>query len=385
MKKIKVAQIITRLDWGGSTDIVRYLCQNLKDNYQITLISGFTEHLTLKTKEFLKNFDGKIIFIPYLRRDINIFYDILAFIKLYRLFCKEKFDIVHTHTSKASFLVRLVAFLTSRKIVIYSTHGHIFYGYFNRFLSLLIILIEKFLTYFTTKIVVSTLCEKEDFIKYNIAKADKLVVIYPFLEFQRYKRVEQARKFFNLNEEDKIVGLIARLEPVKGVLYFLEAAKLIIKERQDVKFIIAGEGSLRKRMLKDIKNLKLENKFIFLGWQEDINKLLSCMDVLVVPSLNEAVGLVILEAHILCVPVVATKVGGIPQITKNNETAILIEPKNPVKIKGAVLKILTDNNLKDRLIKNAYLWVKEKFLPQKFIKEVDFLYEKLLQENNIFD
>ncbi|MEM7816952.1 MAG: hypothetical protein QXZ20_03505, partial [Candidatus Aenigmatarchaeota archaeon] len=100
MKKIKVAQVITRLDWGGSTDIVRYICQNLKDKYQITLISGLTKHPSSKTNEFLKSFSGKIIFIPYLRRNINIFYDILAFIKLYFLFKKEKFDIVHTHTSK---------------------------------------------------------------------------------------------------------------------------------------------------------------------------------------------------------------------------------------------------------------------------------------------
>ncbi|MCM8819315.1 MAG: glycosyltransferase [Candidatus Omnitrophica bacterium] len=383
MRKIKVAQIITRLDWGGSTDIVRYICENLKDKYQIALISGFTKYPTLKTKEFLENFDGNIIFIPYLRRDINIFYDILAFVKLYKLFRKEKFDIIHTHTFKASFLARLAAFFAKAKIVIYSTHGHIFYGYFNRFFSLFIILIEKFLAYFTSAIVVSTLLEKEDFIRYKVTNAKKLFVISPFLELQKYKRIEQARKFFNLKKEEKLVGLISRLEPVKGVFYFLESAKLIINERIDVKFIIAGEGSLRKKMQEDIKNSGLEKKFIFLGWQEDINKLLSCIDVLVVPSLNEAVGLVILEAHILEVPVVATKVGGISEITKNNETAILVEPKNPIKIKEAVLKILTDNDLKNRLIKNAYLWVNEIFLPERFIKDIYFLYEKLLQENNI--
>ena len=108
MEKVKVAQVITRMDWAGSTDIVRILTENLdKNKYEIKLIIGKSKNLTPKNKRFLECFRDNVIVVPFLRREINLLLDLLSFFSLYLIFKREKFAIIHTHTSKAGFLGRI--------------------------------------------------------------------------------------------------------------------------------------------------------------------------------------------------------------------------------------------------------------------------------------
>ncbi|MDD5729758.1 MAG: glycosyltransferase, partial [Candidatus Omnitrophica bacterium] len=131
MKKIKVAQVITRMDWGGSPDIVRIICSHLdSDIFDVRLVVGLTEHPSAKTSAFMGKFGDKITVIPQLKRNIEPLNDLIAFIKLYVFFKKERFDIVHTHTAKAGTLGRAAAFLSATgPAIIHTPHGHNFYGY----------------------------------------------------------------------------------------------------------------------------------------------------------------------------------------------------------------------------------------------------------------
>jgi len=385
MKKIKIAQVITRLDWGGSTEILRTICCNLdKEIYDLKLIIGLTNYPSAKTKEFLREFNDRVTVIPQLRRDINPLNDLLALIRLYLIFRSGKFDVVHTHTAKAGVLGRLAARLYGGSIIVHTPHGHNFYGYFGPTLSKIIIAIEKFLSSFTDKIIALTELEQKDLLRFKITGADRIVLIRQGLELDRYMQAnidkDKIKKELNIQPHENVLGMIGRLEPVKGPLYFVEAAKDIIEEFPETKFLIVGEGILRKRLERRIEILGLKEKFIFTGWREDMPEIISVLDLLIFPSLNEAVGMVLIEAQACGVPVVATEVGGIPEIVNNNRTGILVPAGDSKELARAVNCLLGDKQKRSQLSKEAQDWIKDKFKVQEMIDKLSELYKELISK-----
>lgn len=388
MKKIKIAQVITRMDWGGSPDILRILCQNLDPQiYDITVIVGQTRYPTSKTKSFLEVFKNRITIIPQLKRDISLFRDIPAFIRLYILFRKEKFDLVHTHTAKAGALARLAAHLAGIPVIIHTPHGHNFYGYFNAVASWIITCIEKMLTCMTDKIMVLTELEKRDYIRYGVATEEKLILIYQGLELEKFspgqKDTAKLKESLGIGSEENVVGFIGRLETIKGPEYFVEAAKLILKKRKNTKFILVGEGSLRNALEARVSAWGLKDKIKFSGWREDIPEIMSVLDLLVLPSLNEAVGIVLIEAQAQGVPVVASSVGGIPEIVKSQETGILVPPKDVSGLAAAILAILDNPDKRQAMSESARTWAGDRFKAEKMCEKISWLYTQILKDKNV--
>ena len=189
--RIKIAQVITRLDWSGAPDIVEIIYSYLDPSiYDITLIDGLTKHPSDKTAEFLKNFKGHIIFIPQLKREVSLIDDISALIRLYSIFIREKFDVVHTHTAKAGFVGRIAAKLAGTPLVLHTPHGHDFYGYFGTLGSRLVIILERFAALFADRIIVFTDIEKADMMKYRICRASKVMVIHSGIDFSVFEKLK---------------------------------------------------------------------------------------------------------------------------------------------------------------------------------------------------
>jgi len=378
-QKLKVAEVITRMDWGGSPDIVRLICKHLDPNlYDIRLIVGPSVHPTQKTKDFLEEFKDKVITVNALKRNINPINDFAALGQLRETFKREKFDIVHTHTAKAGALGRLAARKAGVPIIIHTPHGHNFYGYFGFIFSKIIIAIERHLCRFTDKIICLTQLEKKDFIKFKVASQDKLALIPQGLELDEYKDAtfdkDKLKKNLGLPLNEDVVGYIGRLEPIKGLDYLIAAVKLI---NNNVKFLIVGDGSLRERLGQKVKALGLSEKFIFTGWRSDIAQLLFLMDLLVLPSLNEAVGISLIQAQAMGVPVVASNVGGIPEIIRDNFTGILVPPANPQALAKAIAGLLNDKQKRLGMSKEAKAWIKGKFRVEDMINRISGLYQEL--------
>ena len=382
MKKLKIAEIITRLDRAGSPDIIRIICSSLnRSDYEIKLITGRTRYPTANTKKFLEEFKDNIIIVPWLRRGINPFFDSIALFSLYRILAKERFDIVHTHTAKAGALGRTAAYLAGNRRIIHMPHGHDFYGYFNPFISKLIILIERFLCRFTSKFVVLSKLEKRDLIEFGITDEEKIKIVPSGmdLEFKNIDRdkVRNKKRKFGFDAGQKIVGMVSRLEKVKGPGYFIEAAGKVVKEVKNARFLVVGEGSLRNKLENRVKELGLSDKVTFAGWREDVLDIISFLDILVQPSLNEAIGRVLLEAQGLGVPVIATKVGGIPEVVKDNITGILLPPQDTEKLVSAICKLLEDKERRVSMSKSAREWINGKFSAAKMMEEIESLYKEV--------
>ena len=379
--RIKIAQVITRLDWSGAPDIVEIIYSYLDPSvYDITLIYGLTRYPSEKTREFLKKFKGKIIFIPQLEREIGLIKDLQALIRLYFIFVREKFDVVHTHTAKAGFIGRIAAKLAGTPLVLHTPHGHDFYGYFGTLGSRLIIMLERFAALFADRIIVLTNIEKADMMKHHICRASKVRVVHSGFDFSVFERLKvdtvKKRAELRLGPQDLVVGMIGRLESIKGFEYFIDSAAIISRQIPQSRFLIVGEGSLHDELAARVGDLNISEKVFFTGWREDVPEILSILDVLVLASLNEAVGRVLLEAGAVGKSAVATEVGGVPEIIKNNKTGILVPPRDPVAMAQAVIALLKDEAKRCEMGRCAKEWVRDNFNDRSMSEKLDEIYKE---------
>ncbi len=387
MKKIKLAQIITRLDWGGPPDIIWSIFTSLDpDVFDVTLISGRTEYPSNKTKHFFREFKDRTITIPQLQRDIHLLKDFIAFVRLYLLLRREKYDIVHTHTSKAGALGRLAAWLAGAG-VIHTSHGHNFYGYFGSAKSNALVMVERLLTHVTDKITVLTEMEKDDLKSYGVASSGKVVVINSGVELEQYRdaevNVNEKRSELNLKNDSIIVAMVGRLEAVKGPEYFIEAVQPVMEKFPEAEFLIVGEGSLRHSLKSRCRDLNISDRVMFTGWREDIPELLKICDIVVLPSLNEAVGRILIEAGASGKPVVAANVGGIPEVVRDGETGLLFPSQNADALAGALLSLLEDEKKRRDMGKAAKMWVDGKFSASRMVQKFTDLYGDVSKSRSV--
>jgi len=379
--KLKIAQVITRMDWAGSPDIIRLLCQRSDPGrYEIILITGNSAHLTMENKRFLQWLGPRHIPIHHLRRDVNPFYDLIALIRLVRLFRRERFDVVHTHTAKAGALGRMAARLAGVPRVVHTPHGHNFYGYFGPFASRLIVYIERFLSLLTDKVMALTELEKKDFVALKVCPLAKARVINSGVELEKFRQVDidpaRKRAEFSVAADDILVGMVGRLEPVKGPQYLIEAAKPVLDAVPRVKFMIVGDGSLRSNLETRCNQLGISHRVVFANWREDVPQILAILDMLVLPSLNEAVGRILLEAGAVGVPAVATYVGGVPEIVHDHETGLLVPPRSPEELAKAIVTLSRDEEKRKAMGRAAARWVDDRFSAQRMVQRITELYQE---------
>lgn len=357
MEKLKVLYLITRLDKGGSAEDIFITAIGLdRRKYEVTLMSGPVEDPGQDRKKEIEECGIRHIFIPELVRNINLFKDLIAFLKIYRVLRKEKFDIVHTHTSKAGFLGRLAAKLARVPIIIYTPHGHVFFGYFSSLKTKIFILLEKLASSLADKIVAKTNAEKEDYISYKIASERRLTIICSGIDLNRFKELSsdeklKIKKELGIPENFLVVGTAGRLVPVKGPEFLIEASKIIVSKYPDTYFLFAGDGPLRQNLEMKALQIGVKENIIFLGWRDDVAKIISIFDIFVLPSLNEGMGRVLVEAMALRKPIVASCVGGIPNLVAHGKNGFLVPPKNPMELAKYIELLLEDRGKRENGIR----------------------------------
>ena len=178
-----------------------------------------------------------------------------------------------------------------------------------------------------------------------------------------------------------IITTIAELHPRKGLMYLLKACEILTKKEFNYKCIIIGEGEQRKEIESFIKTHQLEKYIKLLGRRHEIPHLLAASDVFVLPSLNEAFGLVLLEAMMAGLPIIATNNGGIPEIIEDGKNGILVPPKDAESLAKAVEKILSSPKLREKMSEQNQEDVREKFEVKDMVNKTEEVYRSILQGN----
>jgi glycosyltransferase involved in cell wall biosynthesis len=199
---------------------------------------------------------------------------------------------------------------------------------------------------------------------YHINKS-KVRIVPNGVDVEKFKPTgnkEENRRKFGLGDEPCVL-FVGSLIPRKGLPFLVEAAKKIVKEKANTKFLIVGDGPLKNQLTASLEKANLLGNFLFMGNLQDdkLSAVYSCADVFVLPSIQEGQGIVLLEAQASGIPVVAFDVGGIKEAVRNDETGLLVKPGSTVELADALMKVLSDRALKEKMGTNGRRFVSESF------------------------
>jgi glycosyltransferase involved in cell wall biosynthesis len=385
----KVVHIITRLDMGGSAQNTLLTCTGLADKYEQMLVHGISHesHMTKREQESVqhsvergKRKGVRFIVIPSLVRSINPIQDICAFWMMVRLLVRERPDIVHTHTSKAGLLGRWAAKLAGIPVIVHTPHGHVFYGHFGLFMSKLFLLLEKMTAPITDRVIALTQGERDDHINLSVFDSHKMLTIHSGVETNQYKprRVSEKEKqrVLGIDVKGLVVGTVGWLLPIKGPMHLLEAMAAVWEAMPDVTLVFAGKGDLETELKASAFRMGVTGKVRFLGWRDEIPQVMRSLDIFVLPSLNEGMGRVLVEAMAAGKPVVGTRVGGIPDLIKDGENGFLVAPGDVNGLSQAIQLLTKNEQLRKRMGKHGRILAQE-FGLDKMIEKIDALYASL--------
>lgn len=380
MRKIKVLHIITRLNVGGAQETALSIASGLDKNmFDVTFISGSQDF----SIEMVKKWDIKAIVIPDLIREINPIKDVKALVRLYLYIKKHRFDIVSAHTSKAGVLGRLAAKLAGVPIIFYFPHGSIFHSiYYGPKAIFLLSRVENFVAHFTDKIITCSENERRDFLEHKIGTEDRYITIYWGRKQDTFLRSYDGalkRKEFNISEDVILIGTIARLVPEKGHIFCLEAFKKVVEIIPKAILIIVGDGILKSDIEAKIKELYLENSVIMTGYRQDVPEILASLDIFLSTSFWEGTPKAIVEAMLMAKPIIATEVGGVPELIENGVSGILIPCGDKEALVKAVDRLINDKALAERLGQSARQYAKGKFSLESMIKKIEELYNSFVE------
>jgi glycosyltransferase involved in cell wall biosynthesis len=333
--KKKILHTTTRIVLGGGVEKnIYYTISNLQHEYEFHLSSG----VEFKDDLFQQNLPQvPIIICPHLVNKISPIKDLKALWFYYRLIRKEKYDIVHTHETKASFITKLAAWLARCPYVIYGLHGVTFNDPMSNLKRKFYILLEK-LTINCSDLIISVGQNTIDaYHKENIGKSIPYEIVRSGIDVDNYikKAVPTSEKEafrennLKITKDDFVMITVGRFSNSKAQRYSIQVFAELKKKYSHIKFILIGEGELLEECKTLATNLGLlSSDIIFLGYQKEVPKYLSISDLFVFTSLREGLPRVIVEASILELPVVTFEVEGATEILENEKTGFIIPQKN---------------------------------------------------------
>lgn len=382
-KRAKVFRIITRLSVGGSSIHTILLTAHLnKETFHSLLLKGSEGKDEGDLQDLLDRKQVDPIVLPQLKREVSPKNDLVTFWRLYRWMCQEKPDIVHTHSAKAGTLGRLAAKLAGVPIIVHTFHGHLFRGYFSPVKTGLVILTERLLSLISSKIIAVTQSQKEELFRYKIAPWRKLMSIPLGLELDSLQNVEaekgKLRAELGLGTNCPLIGSIARLVPVKGHSYLLRAAKKVIAEVPETRFLIVGDGVLRGELQNQVRSLGIEDKVIFCGFRRDLSKIYADLDVVVLTSLNEGLPVAVIEAMASQKPVVAYEVGGVKDLIEPGVNGISLPFGEIDKLSESIVYLLRNPEERKRLGRKGLHKVYPGLHYSRLVQDIEKLYSQLM-------
>ena len=394
---IRVIHVITRLDMGGSAQETLLTVSSLNpQNYEVILIKGSTSESAMTSTELQSanqqlaaacDRGVEIINLPSLVRRISPWNDLKTFVLLWSLIRRHKPHIVHTHTSKAGVLGRLAAWLAGVPIIIHKPHGHVFYGHFGPRLSRLFLFIERLLGGITDQVVALTPMEARDYLSLRVLKADKISTIHSGVELNRYhiteKERQQKKKELGISPDSLVVGYVGWLIPIKGVTYLVNAMARVAEKYPKSLLVLVGKGDDKGEeevhLRKQVEHVGLADKVRFLGWRSDVDEIMGCFDIFVLPSLNEGMGRVLVEAMAAGLPIVASRVGGIPDLVKDGQNGLLVPAADAPALAKAISDLLADKEKRNRMGK-AGKKICRAYSAEAMVEKIDNLYAELLEK-----
>ena len=387
-EKLTVFRAITRLNIGGPAIHAILLTRGLQnERFRSLLVSGQEAPGEGNMLDLAERCGVRPLVVEELGREVSPLNDLAAVKRLYRLIRRERPQIVHTHMAKAGTAGRLAARLAGVPIVIHTYHGHVFHSYFSPARTAVFLNIERALARITDCIIAVGDRQRDELIGYRVAPPGKIVSVPLGLQIEAMLDVEaergRLRAELGLNGVHKLVGIVARLVPIKAHEVFLEAAARVRERVPETRFLIVGDGERRAELEARARALGLGEQVLFLGWRRDMRTVYADLDVVVLSSLNEGSPVAIIEAMAAGRPVVSTDVGGVGEVVADGQSGLLVPPRDPAALAEAVSGLLGDPLAGERMGRVARAAVYPKYSSARLIGDLERLYLDLARRKGL--
>jgi glycosyltransferase involved in cell wall biosynthesis len=387
-EKIRVMRLIARLNVGGPAIHTTLLTEQLDpQRFQSQLVTGKEGENEGHMWDLMGHRDWQPTVIPSLGREISPKNDWRTLQEVVRLMKRERPTIVHTHTAKAGFVGRIAARLSGVPIIVHTYHGNVFKGYFSPKKTQMFIKIERLLATFTNRIIVLGEQQKQEILQLGIGVEKQYRIIPLGLDLSPFLQAEQLRgelrKELGIAPEVPLVGIVARLVPIKAIDLLLQAVPKVLQVVPNARFLIVGDGELRGELEALAKQLNIQNSVIFTGFRSDLPRVNADLDCKVLCSLNEGLPVAVIEALAAARPVVATDVGSVKDLVVPGESGVLVPAQDVEALAQGIIEVLSNPQ-------QAAQWGlagRARVYPQldisRLVRDVEHLYLDLLREKGI--
>jgi glycosyltransferase involved in cell wall biosynthesis len=366
---LNTCHVITRMIVGGAQENTLLTARgHVERGHRVVLVTGPSPgpEGALLAAESVPGLE--IVEIPALVRAIRPLQDLRAYLDLKRLFVRERFDVVHTHSSKAGILARVAARHAGVPLVVHTVHGQAFHPYQSRWTNAAYILAERWAASHCDRILAVAQAMVDQCVAARVAPPERYRVVYSGMNMESFlnARPEPAlRHALGIPEGVPVVGKIARLFELKGHSYLLDAAPRIAAAVPEVRFLLVGDGVLREQIAARAAELGLGDRFVFAGLvpPAEVCRYTALMDVLVHLSLREGLPRTVVQALATGVPAVGFALDGTPEVIVDGVTGRLCSPGDTQAVATAVTGLLQDGATRRRLgaagrerVRNQFCW-----------------------------
>jgi glycosyltransferase involved in cell wall biosynthesis len=388
MKKIKVLHTITRLGIGGATENT-LLCAQLLDNskYEVDVICGDLDFGGATMQHYAKKNGIRVRECKNLVREISLLKDIKHVFEMKRILLDGKYDIIHTHSSKAGILHRLAAKMSGTPIIVHSVHGWSFHDYMSKVKKQLFVLLERHCAKLSDALITVTKFDTTKGLQNKIGLKEKYTTIHSSIEIDTYSK--PSRKVALIKEElglptDKIIiGTVSRMSAQKAPMDFLRLVELVCKVRKDVHFLFIGGGELDDAFAEKAEEMKLKDVITAPGFRHDVPDMLHVMDIFVLTSLWEGLPRVFSQAMAAKLPVVATRVDGAPEIIDEGVNGYMVNPGDMKSMAQKVNELLENPSKITEFGTCGFERIQQDFDVNVMVAKIDELYRKIQKGKNL--
>jgi glycosyltransferase involved in cell wall biosynthesis len=378
-----ICHVITRLIVGGAQENTLLTCEGLHARgHRVTLISGPTRGPEGSLAPRARAGGYGFIDLPDLVRAVNPWRDVRARRYLGAELERLRPDVVHTHSSKAGIVGRWAARFAGVPVIVHTVHGWGFHDRQPAWLRWLYVVLERITAPLTDRLIVVAESDRDTGLRERIGTREKYTTIRSAIDVDFYATpradVAALRMELGIPDGRRVICSVTRLSQQKDPLTLIRTAGQVCARRDDVHFLVVGDGPLRGVVEREVDRANLRERVTLAGLRRDVPDLLGCADIFLLTSLWEGLPRVFLQAMAAGLPIVATRTGGTEELLEDDATGVITEPKDVNALAGAILRLLDDPEEAERLRHAGKAKVAGGFAIGKMIGDLDQLYAELL-------
>jgi len=378
-RPIRVLRIIARLNIGGPARHVALLSAGLdRKGYRHLVVAGRESGDEGSLRNLTNEMGVEVMNLSQLGREISPGNDLFCIWELIRVIRKFRPDIVHTHTAKAGFVGRIAALVAGVPCIVHTFHGHVLRGYFSFLKNMVFRNLEKFLAKKTDLLITVSRRVAEELAQEGVAPIDRFEVVPLGLSLDSFLKVkphEDLKKELGLSEGARLMGVVGRLVPIKDLESLLQAMAILQRGHSDLHLALAGDGESRLALMDSARHQGLGDRVHFLGWRHDLGFIYGGMDLVVLSSRNEGTPVSLIEALAAGRRVVATAVGGVPEVLEEGKLGRLVPAGD---VGGLAEAIRVELGRSGSLSQSRRKAIVSCYSPEKLVDRINNLYLRIL-------